>query len=280
MNLHLDTTVQELDPEFKKILAQVKQPTKDSHKGQNGKLLLIGGSELFHAASKWSLDTASYLVDMVFYSSVSTNNELVQKAKQEFWNGIVVERDSLEDYVQEADCVLIGPGMERTPETRQLVSWLLSQYPEKKVVIDAGALQMVEVQKINENHILTPHTKEMVHLEEKLVREGKTLDSLQATVLKKGQEDRITWFSDGKKNTTTISGGNAGMTKGGTGDVLAGLVAGLYCSSSAAVAVVVGSYVSKLAGDMMYSKVGPYFNASDLVVQIPKTLWLILSKNT
>lgn len=280
MNLHLDTTVQELDPELKKVLAQVEQPQKDSHKGQNGKLLLIGGSELFHAASKWSLDTASYLVDMVFYSSVSTNNELVQKAKQEFWNGIVVERDSLEDYVQEADCVLIGPGMERTPETRQLVSWLLSKYPEKKVVIDAGALQMVEVQKINENHILTPHTKEMMHLEEKLVREGKTLDSLQATVLKKGQEDRITWFSDGKKNTATISGGNAGMTKGGTGDVLAGLVAGLYCSSSAEVAAVVGSYVNKLAGDKMYSKVGPYFNASDLVEQIPKTLWQILSKNT
>jgi NAD(P)H-hydrate repair Nnr-like enzyme with NAD(P)H-hydrate dehydratase domain len=57
--------------EFQNYLNQLILPQKDSHKGQNGKLLLIGGSELFHAASKWSLDVASKIVDMVFYSSVN-----------------------------------------------------------------------------------------------------------------------------------------------------------------------------------------------------------------
>ena len=65
-------------------------PASSSHKGQNGKLLLIGGSKIFHAASLWSLKVASRIVDMVFYSSVPENNQIVQRAKQEFRDGIVV----------------------------------------------------------------------------------------------------------------------------------------------------------------------------------------------
>src|ERR1043165_7891895 len=64
-------------------------PPSGSHKGQNGKLLIIGGSHLFHAASLWALQIASRVVDMVFYSSVPEN------------------------YIEEADAVLIGPGMLR-----------------------------------------------------------------------------------------------------------------------------------------------------------------------
>jgi len=60
----------------------LKIAKKDSHKGQNGKLLIIGGSQLFHAASKWSLDIASKIVDMVFYSSVPSNNQLIKKWQQ------------------------------------------------------------------------------------------------------------------------------------------------------------------------------------------------------
>ncbi len=94
-------------------LSQIKLPDPHSHKGENGKVLIIGGSELFHAASRWCLDAASSLVDMVFYSSVPTNNQLIEQAKGEFWNGIVVPRGELERYVSEADVVVIGPGMER-----------------------------------------------------------------------------------------------------------------------------------------------------------------------
>ena len=72
------------------ILKKLYTPPSDSHKGQNGKLLLIGGSKIFHAASLWSLKVASRIVDMVFYSSVPENNQIVQKAKQEFRDGIVV----------------------------------------------------------------------------------------------------------------------------------------------------------------------------------------------
>src|SRR4051794_14229876 len=96
------------------LLQQLYIPKPDSHKGQNGKLLLIGGSHLFHAASLWALTIASRIVDMVFYASVPENNEIVQNAKAEFRNGIVIHRESLDEYAAEADCILIGPGMMRS----------------------------------------------------------------------------------------------------------------------------------------------------------------------
>src|SRR5687767_1377235 len=96
------------------FLQQLYKAPSNSHKGQNGKLMVIGGSHLFHAASLWSLKIASRIVDMVFYSSTPENNELVLEAKEEFRDGIIVPRSSIDDYIQEADCVLIGPGMMRS----------------------------------------------------------------------------------------------------------------------------------------------------------------------
>src|SRR3989339_479037 len=150
------------------FLQNIHLPMTSSHKGQNGKLLIIGGSELFHAASKWSLDVASHFVDMVFYSSIPSNNKLIQEAKGNFWNGIVIPRDELEKYIEEADCILIGPGMERTEETEQLTNTLLKKYSAKKWVLDAGALQMIQPQLLKSNHIITPHSREMKIVEDKL----------------------------------------------------------------------------------------------------------------
>src|SRR3974390_915494 len=91
------------------LLKKLSLPSSSSHKGQNGKVLVIGGSKLFHAASLWSLEIASKLVDMVFYSSVPENNEIVQKAKEEFRNGIVIPRSEIDKYIEEADSIVIGP---------------------------------------------------------------------------------------------------------------------------------------------------------------------------
>lgn len=276
--------MKKIPEEIQHYFQQVKLPSPGSHKGENGKLLLIGGSQLFHAASKWSLDVASKFVDMVFYASVENNNALIQQAKADFWNGIVISRDDIHSYIQESDCILIGPGMERNSETQQLVNDLLERYGEKKWVIDAGALQMVNPLLLNENHILTPHKKEMESLEQRVVANRLSIDSLQTTILLKGVTDKVIFYSNlaekksSMKNEVQIIGGNAGMTKGGTGDVLAGLVAALYCRHSAFVAAIVGSYVNKMAGDELYKSVGPFYNASDLVEQVPKTFWELLSK--
>jgi len=253
-------------------LQQLTLPDPASHKGQNGKLLIIGGSELFHAASKWSLDVASKFVDMVFYASVPSNNELMQQAKGEFWNGLVISRDQIESYLIEADCVLIGPGMERTPETADVTNSLLSRYPDKKWVIDAGALQMVEPSLLNPNCIITPHQGEYERLLEKI--SAPELKNTGVTIVLKGRVDRV---SQGASEVQ-IEGGNAGMTKGGTGDVLAGFIAALYSTQPILTAAVVGSYINKTAGDTLFEQVGPFFNASDLVTAIPQVLWQEVSR--
>lgn len=285
-----------MDDKILSYFKQIQLPESGSHKGQNGKLLIIGGSELFHAASKWSLDIASKFVDMVFYASVPSNNELVQHAKQELWNGIVVPREELENYLVEADCILIGPGMSRRPftdeeqggaydspseltsqnwneDTKKIADYLLKKYPDKKWVIDAGALQMVNPKLLTEACIISPHTKEMSDLEKRIPQE--VLIQRGVTIVLKGEIDRIIQGTE----EIAVEGGNPGMTKGGTGDVLAGLIAALYCTQDKLVAAVAGSYANKAAGDALYEKVGPYFNATDLVNKVPEVFWQLIEKS-
>ena len=241
-----------------------------SHKGQNGKLLLIGGSHLFHAASIWSLTIASRIVDLVHYASVPENNTLIHEAKAEFRNGIVIEREHMDEYILEDDCILIGPGMDRTEETKTLTHTLLQKYPQKQWVIDAGALQMLDISTIPEHAILTPHHQEFALLQGN--NHTQTPEDFAKThrciVVLKGPVDTVT---DGVR-TEHVEGGNAGMTKGGTGDVLAGLIAALACTNTPFLSAFVGSGINKQAGDDLYATVGPFFNATDLANQIPKTM--------
>jgi hydroxyethylthiazole kinase-like uncharacterized protein yjeF len=257
-------------------------PLPDSHKGQNGKLLIVGGSHLFHAASLWALTVASRIADLVHYSSVPENNTLVEEAKKEFRNGIVIPRDTLDDYIAEDDCILIGPGMTRDKETAALTNTLLANNRQKQWVIDAGALQMLDLIRIPPGSILTPHHQEFQLLWEKQEtrdkgQETRDEDKIRAfaktyhcIVLLKGEMDIA---CDGRNGECReIAGGNAGMTKGGTGDVLAGLIAALACKNDPFLATIAGSFINKQAGDALYKTVGPFFNATDLASQIPPTM--------
>lgn len=267
-------------------LKALYRPDPSSHKGQNGKLLIIGGSHLFHAASIWALEVASRIVDLVHYSSTPENNELVMSIKKEFRDGIVIPRADIDAYIEEDDVILIGLGMTRDIETENLTNTLLKKYPQKQWVIDAGALQMMDISLIPKNAILTPHhgefdllrskSKDTNLTDKKLANEEKVklfAEKYQCIVLLKGQQDIA---CDGKGNCRVIEGGNEGMTKGGTGDVLAGLIAALACKNEPFLAAIAGSFVNKAAGDELYNKVGPYFNASDLTGQIPQTMRQLL----
>jgi hydroxyethylthiazole kinase-like uncharacterized protein yjeF len=269
----------EYSSEINQHLANIKLPDPNSHKGQNGKLLVIGGSELFHSSIFWAADVASKIVDMVHFASpANENNQLVrQKIKAGFWTGIVVDWSDVDYYLAEDDAVLIGPGMDRSEPTEKIVNQLLSEYPTKKWVIDGGALQMVDAKLLSKSHIITPHHKELDLVLEKIDISNKDLAMAQlletgVTLLAKGSLDRVRQGS----TFVEIPGGNAGMTKGGTGDVLAGLVAALYCQHDALTAAVVASLVNKQAGEVLWEAVGPYFSAGDLLDEAPKSLWRLL----
>ena len=112
-------------------------------------------------------------------------------------------------------------------------------------MVDAGALQMVDPNLLNNKCVITPHARELILVSQKIKgfdlhsknKSGQipNSDSLvelsrqlnHATILLKDQIDIII----NHQKTYLVAGGNAGMTKGGTGDVLAGLVAGLYCTN-------------------------------------------------
>jgi len=88
-------------------------------------------------------------------------------------------------------------------------------------------------------------------------------------LLLKGFEDTI---SDGKR-IVIVKGGSPGMTKGGTGDVLAGIVGGLIAQKiSLFKAAVAGAKINKTAGKMLEKEFGYGFLASDLLDKIPKAI--------
>lgn len=284
-----NTTAKQL--QSKDIKGKIYKPPSDSHKGENGRLLVIGGSTLFHASIFWSADVASRIVDLVHFSSpAEENNDLVrQKLKMGFWNGIVVPFERIEEYIVEDDCVLIGPGMPREDglavgerSTGEIVNALLQKYPNQRWVIDGGALQEVEPSLLTESMIITPHHKEWEKLTKNLKLKTENLEPQNqeeqvrqfskthnnVTVLLKGKEDIVCRGEE----AVIVSGGNPGMTKGGTGDVLAGLVAALYCKNEALLSAQIASLVMKRAGEKLSQRVGNYFNAGDLIPIVPEIL--------
>ena len=268
---------------------------KESHKGQNGKLTVVGGSRLFHGASLWALKTASRVVDMVYYASIKENLELVKNLKKSLYDFIVVPRGKEEGYIRESDAVLIGPGLvrgtkeyigtgESGEETRRLVTNLLRKFPEKKWILDAGALQTIKAEELKKlsQVLITPHWKEFMNLF-KLNKDPISLKDRVSMVQEKAKEYGCVIVLKGKtdiicspEKCLVNETGNQGMTKGGTGDVLAGLIAGLACKNELFLAAAAGTYINGLAGDELHKKVGPYFNASDLCGQVPVTLAKIL----
>ena len=272
-------------------LHRLHMPQPDSHKGDNGRVLVIGGSKLFHASIFWAAQAASKLVDLVHFSSpANENNDLVRyRLKQGFWEGIVVDWQDIEHYIQEDDVVLIGPGMPRndglysgeTP-TSEVVHSLLTKYPDKKWVIDGGALQEVEPSLLNQNHIITPHRGEWERLIEKIpnsIYKTQNWDNIDeraqmmqefsqahhsVTILAKGPIDMV---CQGEQ-CIAVEGGNAGMTKGGTGDVLAGVVAGLYAKNDALLSAQAASYLTKKAGKKAFEEKGYWFGAGAIIDRI------------
>lgn len=255
---------------------------------------------MFHASVYWTADVASRFVDLVHFTSPARENtDLVRyRLKQGFWNGIVVDWQHVETYIQEDAAVVIGPGMPREdglmPDeiaTSLIVDKLLTQYFDKRIVVDGGALQEVEPNLLNHHMIITPHKLECVRLIDKLKHPDLTSDEFNrlyltlnnprqkhvdeladfmaelslalkgVTILIKGVRDLVV----NKDERYVIVGGNEGLTKGGSGDVLAGLVGSFYTRNPAVLSAAAASHLLKYAADRLYSQVGPHYNTTDLV---------------
>lgn len=279
------------------ITKDFKLPKKDAHKGDNGKVLIIGGSKLFHSASIWAAEMASYIVDIVHYSSTVENNEILTSIKKKFLNGIVIEKKDIPKYVEEDDSILIGPGMIRGEKkkildsdlesdyTRYSVKYLIDNFPDKRFVFDAGALQMMDrdwLLKLKVKPILTPHAIEFKTLfgidikqepeENKVKIIKKTAKKYKCIILFKSVKDII---SDGEV-VYIVEGGNAGLAKGGSGDVLASLACSFYAKNDGLLSAVLASWLIKKTGDELFLKQGYWYNVSNIIEAIPNTLKILL----
>lgn len=264
-------------------IQSLSHPEQKSHKGNNGKVLVIGGSSLFHGAVLWSAEMASHIVDMVHVASTKENNEIIKAIKIAWQSGIVVPQKDIPHYALEDDVILVGNGMMRAEEegeyTRELVHDLIVRFPDKQFIFDAGALQMMDKKwlgSLKKKALVTPHQKEFMTLFGVDVREmeieGKisTVEQMAqengCIILLKAIDDII---SDGEK-TVVVRGGNAGLTKGGTGDILAGLIAGLSAHSDSFISAVVGSYLLKQTAERLFQIKGNWYSVADIIAMLPQ----------
>lgn len=291
----------------KKLLKNLYIPPPISHKGQNGRVLVIGGSSLFHASSIWAAEVASHIVDMVHYSSTQENNEIILSLKKKFLNGMVVKKEQIPSYAEEDDVILIGPGMVRgetgidyddnvskklafeeilniedeATYSYALTRYLLTNFPNKRFVIDAGALQVMKkewLSLLKFPAIITPHQIEFKTLfgidvfsesiDEKIKIVSKQAKKNKCVILLKSVSDII---SDGDK-TFQVEGGNAGLTKGGTGDILAGLTSSFYAKNDACFSAAASSVILKRTAERLFNLKGYWYNIDDVMEAVPFTI--------
>lgn len=264
-------------------LMRIQQPNSISHKGQNGKVLVIGGSSLFHGAVLWAAEAAAHIVDMVHVASTSENNEIIKKIKIMWHGGMVVPQKDIFHYAAEDTVILVGNGMMRVGDegeyTKKIVHDLITHFPDKQFVFDAGALQMMEsswLPLLHKKAVITPHQKEFQTLfkidisnlsgEEKENIVYKKAGEYGCIILLKAIEDII---SDGVK-IVNVHGGNAGLTKGGTGDILAGLVAGMSSTSDPFSSAVISSVILKKTAEELFAIKGYWYTARDILSSFPE----------
>lgn len=268
-----------------KNLKDLFVPNSNSTKGENGKITIIGGSSLFHGAPLLALTAASKFVDMVYFSSPEKSvGEVANSIKSKLFSFIWVPWNEIDSYIEKSDAILIGPGVMRyrseksTDEERlmcdeacrqssAITKRLLTKFPDKKWVIDGGALQVLEKEWIPGGAVLTPNQKEYKNLFGNM-EVSEVVKKYNCTIVYKKPETIVC----SPEICMVVKGGNAGLTKGGTGDVQAGLTAALLAQNDPFLAGATASFVVKKTSDELFKKVGTFYNADDLAKEVPLLL--------
>ncbi|MCX6695246.1 MAG: NAD(P)H-hydrate dehydratase [Candidatus Altiarchaeota archaeon] len=249
----------------------------DSHKGDYGRLIVVGGSRNYvgtttlvaEAALRVGVDlvtifTPSYAAERMPFNPNLMIHPLRSKDH-------IALKDVPEILDARYDAMVVGNGLGRDEECRKALKKLFSEN-KKPVVVDADALSIMDKEWINENMILTPH-----HGEFKMLfgveGSGRTVEKnaveTKATIVLKGPVDVI---SNGKV-TRLNKTGNPGMTKGGSGDTLAGITAGLLAQNGNLMnSACAGAFLNGLAGDIAYGKLDVSMNATDIIEHIPDAI--------
>ncbi len=266
----------------------------DAHKGDAGRVLVIGGSLGLSGApamtSRAALRVGAGLVTAALPTTIlpifaASQHEAMSQPLPCDDEGRLTEAgaDALPALWKSADAVAIGPGLSRGEGALRLARLVFSECP-KPLIIDADALYAVRaasqtLKKRSAPTILTPHPGEMGELMESSAAEvqkdrfgvaQKCAEKFKAIVVLKGARSLVA-FPDGRVFVNLS--GNAGMATGGSGDALTGTIAGLLAQlKNAEAATLLGVYLHGLAGDLAFAQRGNGLIAGDIIENLPRAL--------
>ena len=279
---------------FKGIL---KRRKRDSHKGDFGHTFILAGSLGLTGAAALcanaSLRAGAGLVTLGIPSSLNMAMEIKLTEvmtcplaeTREGTLSLKAKREIL-DRINDADAVILGPGLSRNSETSRLTRQLVASI-KKAMVLDADALNAISedihtLKKIKHEYIVTPHPGEMSRLIKKdadyignnrISVAKKFSNYYNAVVVLKGSKTVVT--DRGAHGRVHINKtGNPGMATAGSGDVLTGVIGG-FLSQGLKVfdAARLGVYVHGLAGDLAAKNKGEIgLIASDILEKIPEAI--------
>ena len=268
----------------------LRLPKRDpwSNKGTYGRVLAICGSKNMAGAAYLSGSAAYHTgVGLVRFFTPEENRVILQTKLPEAIMTTYEKTEhmtdetgrALEQALSWATVIVIGPGLGMSQHTSDMVKMVLTE-GRRPLVIDADGLNTLsamgeEGEKLlyayPEDIILTPHLKEMSRLTGKSISDlkddliGSCQNAVKNMQIEKSREhaarvivekDARTVVSDGEYTYINRSG-NHGMSVGGSGDVLSGIIAGLIAQGADAMtAAELGTYIHGLAGDIAAEKKG------------------------
>jgi hydroxyethylthiazole kinase-like uncharacterized protein yjeF len=268
--------------------ALIPRRKKDAHKGDAGRVLVIGGGPYTGAPAFTGMAAMRAGADLTFVAtpepaalpvSIYSPNIIVKPLKGDILSEEHV--DYLVDFAKRMDVVAIGPGLGSAKETISAVQNVISRL-STPLVIDADAIAACGDKPgilRKKSGVITPHAGEFKKLTGKTVRpedqerRGEAVrgaaSRLKMTVLLKGPTDVI---SDGrfvKLNRVH----NEAMTVGGTGDVLTGVVASLLAQNATPFSAArVGAFTAGVAGNLAFEEKSYGLLATDVIEKIPLVL--------
>ena len=259
---------------------------KSSRKGDNGKVLVVGGSYVYHGAPVLSSLAALRIGTDLVFTAVPKNN--VQATRTISPDLIVIPladakltRGSVNKLLgqipKDLDSATIGMGLaiQDIEALKILVKSLLNR--DVRLSLDASALVKSILPLIKgKNVVVTPHSGEFYRLfGEELPSEKKNhvkfiekvAKKYSVTILLKGQTDII---SDGKRTFQNSKTESSAMTVGGTGDVLSGIISGLLARNRNSLeSAAIAAYLNGLCGKYVQKEIGIHMVASDLINALP-----------
>lgn len=273
--------------EFEDFQKRFPKRVENSHKGSYGKVLLIVGSKGMSGAAllcaKAAYATGAGLVHIYTHED---NRVIVQESLPEAIVTTYAEYDQgqLESLLEWADVVGIGCGLGMSDLAEQLVEHAI-QYANVPCVVDADALNLIAkdrtiLEKRRQPMILTPHMKEMTRLlgcdmqelqQHKVELLETFVNQYEVTCVLK---DARTLIGNANENFYLNVTGNSAMAKGGSGDVLTGMIVGILAQKADVYeAACLGVCLHGMAGDSAATEKGAYsVLAGDIVEYCSKVL--------